>query len=79
MLDSTVECWIDDFETWLSGGGGTGSFPSSNLNADLKLFIKTNEGLPHFYKNLIGLIEENSSSPWSEHYHKAFKASHINI
>ena len=42
VLDGNVECWIEDFETWLSGGGGTGSFPSSNLNSDLALFIKTN-------------------------------------
>ena len=56
-MNGNVECWIEDFETWLSGGGGTGSFPSSNLNSDLALFIKTNEGIPHFYKNYIGFID----------------------
>ena len=56
-MDSNVECWIDDFETWLTGGGGSGSFPSGSLNSDLDLFIKANEGLPHFYKNYIGFID----------------------
>ena len=57
VLSANVECWIDDFETWLTGGGGSGSFPSANLNSDLSLFIKTNEGIPHFYKNYIGFID----------------------
>ena len=57
VLDASVECWIDDFETWLTGGGGTGSFPSGSLNSDLSLFIKSNDGLPLFNKNLIGLID----------------------
>ena len=48
---------MDDFDTWLTGGGGSGSFPSASLNSDLKLFIKTNEGIPHFYSNYIGFMD----------------------
>ena len=57
VLDGKVECWIEDFETWLTAGNGTGSFPSASLNSDLDLFVKSNDGAPYFYKNYIGLID----------------------
>ena len=57
VLDSKVECWIEDFESWLSGGGGSGSFPSTSIISDLSLYIQTAKGLEYFYKNYIGLID----------------------
>ena len=56
MLDSTVDCWIDAFETWLGSGGGTTIFPSLTLNLDIALFIQTDIGSHYFFNNQIGFI-----------------------